>query len=90
MTVDTSEGLVRRYMQANPPLATGDVLPAIPEEFVAALERIDPHDPAAFRQLLAEHNIHDAAALSVIVRVIRYYGATEALTWFDTQSNAMS
>jgi hypothetical protein len=77
-------------MHAHPPLAAGDVLPAIPDEFVAALERADPHDPAAFRQVLADYNVCDAAALTAIVRVIRHYGATEALTWMDAQSNAMS
>jgi hypothetical protein len=85
---ENSEGLVRRYRQANPPLAAGEVLPAIPDEFVAALERADGHDRAAFRQLLADFHIDDAAALRTILRVIRHYGATEALGWVELEMNA--
>ena len=86
--IEPSAGLVRRYVQTHLPLADGDVLPAIPEEFVAALEKLDRHDPAAFRQLLADHHVTDAAALTTILRVIRHYGATEALTWAETEMNS--
>jgi hypothetical protein len=81
MTTDTYEGLVRQYAQLNPPLAAGETLSTIPDEFVAALENIDGHDPAAFRQLLAEYNIDDAAALLAVLRVVRFYGGTAALNW---------
>jgi hypothetical protein len=83
--VDRAEGLVRRYTRTNAPLAGGEVLPAIPDEFVAALARIDGHDPAAFRQVLAEFNVVDAAALTAILRVVRHYGATAALGWAETE-----
>ncbi len=82
---DRTVGLVRRYTQDNPPLAGREVLPAIPDEFVAALGRIDGHDPAAFRQLLVDFNVVDAAALTAILRVIRHYGATAALGWAETE-----
>jgi hypothetical protein len=82
---DLYEGFVREYVQANPPLAAGELLPAIPDEFVAALESVDGHDPAAFRQLLADYNIDDAAALTAILRVVRFYGGTAALAWIGTE-----
>jgi hypothetical protein len=81
---DRYEGLVRQYALSNPPLAAGEVLPAIPDEFVAALENADGHDPDAFRQLLADHNIDDAAALLAVLRVVRFYGGTAALTWIGS------
>jgi hypothetical protein len=79
------EGLVLRYAHANPPLGAGQRLPAIPDEFVAALELVDGHDPAAFRQVLADYNIDDAAALIAILRVVRHYGATAALASIGSQ-----
>jgi len=82
---DRLVGLVRRYTQDHPPFAGGEVLPAIPDEFVAALTRIDGHDPAAFQRLLAEFNVVDAAALTAILRVVRHYGATAALSWAETE-----
>jgi hypothetical protein len=82
---DRFEGLVRQYARTSPPLAAGELLPAIPDEFVAALENIDGHDPAAFRQVLADYNIDDAAALTAILRVVRFYGGTAALAWMGTE-----
>ena len=80
---DRHEGLVRQYAQLNPPLAAGERLPAIPDEFVAALENVDPHDPTAFRKLLAEYNVDDAAALLAVLRVVRFYGGTASLAWIE-------
>lgn len=84
-TLDSTRGLVRRYTQANPPFADGGVLPAIPDEFVAALASVDGHDRAAFQQVLTEYNVVDAAALTAIVRAVRHYGATSALGWAETE-----
>ena len=72
---------VQQYVHSNPPLAAGELLPTIPDEFVAALENVDGHDPAAFHQVLADHNIDDAAALLAVLRVVRIYGGTAALAW---------
>ena len=83
--LDLSQDLVRQYAQANPPLLVGDRLPAIPDEFITALEHVDPHDPAAFRQVLADCNIDDAAALLTMLRVVRHYGATAAAAWIGTE-----
>jgi hypothetical protein len=83
-TLDAAEGLVRRYTHAHPPFADGGVLPAIPDEFVAALATIDGHDRAGFQRLLAEFNVVDATALTAILRAVRHYGATAALRWAET------